>query len=73
MSSSSSQIILAYSHVMSAGRWFHYQIIQVETGDVIKHKLLVNQAATRSGYQGNKNRRIRALECAWEKVGCSLL
>jgi hypothetical protein len=33
---------------MSAGRWLHHQIIQVETGDVIKHKPLLNQAATDS-------------------------
>jgi hypothetical protein len=31
---------------MSAGGRLHYQIIQVETGDVIKHKQLVNQVAT---------------------------
>ena len=62
MSSSSYQIILAYSHVMSAGRWLPYQIIQVETGDVIKHELLVNQAATAIGGIGAKrSRRTYAL------------
>jgi hypothetical protein len=49
--SSSSQIILAYSHVMSAGRWLHYQIIQVETRDVIKQSAGCNQFTTLSHHE----------------------
>src|SRR6266849_7113040 len=46
MKSSCSHLIRAYSHLMSAGRYFYYYLIRVETCDVIKHGCGCNQVAT---------------------------
>src|SRR5215217_4682083 len=56
MSSSSSQLILVYSQFLLAGMHFYSQLIQAETGDVIKQSVRCNQVVTLTAACGINNR-----------------